>query len=599
MRHAVQVTLGEATTRSSSSSTAWRSWWETGVVYQIYVRSFTDGDGDGIGDLRGIRSRLPYLVELGVDAIWLTPCFPSPQHDHGYDVADYFDIEPAYGSLDDFDQLVDEAHRVGIRVLMDIVPNHCSWDHPLFRAALNAPLGSEEREMFWFRRGSDPDGSTPPNNWKAIFGGAAWTQITEPDGAAGMWYLHTFTPQQPDWNWSNPNVVAHFENVLRFWFDRGVDGFRVDAVVPVGKHPDLPDAPTTSAGTRETDVALQNPYSMFRKEGHEVWRGWRRFVDAYNFEHPERDVFTVAEAYTPQRPDLLLDYANRSEFHQVFTFDLLLSTWNAASLRKAIEPNLAALIGADVAPTWTLNNHDAHRVVTRYGRADAHLDSSYTGNNLVNSDAPVDVAVGTRRATAGALLMLSLPGSAYLYQGEELGLPEVVDIPDSARQDPIFFRTEGREAGRDGCRIPLPFTVDAGGNHGFSSAQPASPSWLPQPIGWGQHAADAQVNNPASVYSIYRHALATRRRFVARTSRDIYWHDLPDHLDHLLCFDRGALRVLLNCSTAAVALPAWLTAAHSVAAASNLDVALGAAPMELPGDTCVWLIADDASALPT
>ena len=217
------------------------AWWETAVVYQLYVRSFADSNDDGIGDLAGIRGRLPYLADLGIDAIWLNPCYPSPQIDHGYDVADYFDIEPDYGDLAEFDALVRDARALGIRIMMDVVPNHCSTEHAWFRDALASPPGSSERERFYFRDGRGAHGDEPPNNWQAIFGGSAWTRIDEADGSPGQWYLAVFTPAQPDLNWNHPDVVDYFDGVLRFWFDRGVDGFRADSVTLVGKAPGLPD----------------------------------------------------------------------------------------------------------------------------------------------------------------------------------------------------------------------------------------------------------------------------------------------------------------------------------------------------------------------
>ena len=304
-----------------------RPWWRDAVVYQIYVRSFADGDGDGIGDLAGIRRRLGHVAALGADAVWLTPCYPSPQYDHGYDVADYCDIEPTYGDLAGFDALVAEAHALGLRVLMDVVPNHCSVEHPWFRAAVAAGRGSPERARFYFRDGRGPNGDEPPNNWQAIFGGPAWTRVDEPDGSPGQWYLHVFTPWQPDFDWSNPDVLAFFADVLTFWFDRGVDGFRVDAVTVVGKPAGLPDCPPERRPRCYEHVP----------SGFDVWKDWRRIVDDYERAHPGRSLTTVGEAYAGRRPDLLARYAAPDAFHQTFSFDLLLSPWEAGSLRRAID----------------------------------------------------------------------------------------------------------------------------------------------------------------------------------------------------------------------------------------------------------------------
>jgi alpha-glucosidase len=565
-------------------------WWRHAVVYQLYVRSFADSDGDGIGDLAGIIQRMEHLAQLGVDAVWLNPCYPSPQLDHGYDVADFFDIEPAYGDLATFDRLVAEARRYGIKVLMDIVPNHCSSQHAWFQAALAAAPGSPERSRFYFRDGRGEHGELPPNNWVAVFGGPAWTRITEADGTLGQWYLHTFTPWQPDFDWSSPDVVDMFDRALRFWFDRGVEGFRVDAVAVAGKAPGLPDAPTIGEGTAETDRWAHNPYTVFWPSAHESWKHWRAVIDDYERAHPGRQLVTVSEAYTPGRPDLLLEFIAPDEFHQSFCFDLMLSPWNAPMLRTAIDDMYRALSAAGASMTWTLNNHDTQRSVTRYGREDATSPSSFTGNNLVYTGTPVHLEVGAPRARAAALLALALPGAIYLYQGEELGLPEVLDLPDEAREDPIFVRTEGREIGRDGCRVPMPWTTDPASTFGFSESPsdgsaPMAP-WLPVPADWGRYAASVQAADPDSMLATYREAIAARRG-LHLDDAPLEWleTDAPD----VLAFRRGALTVLLNVGSASWTVPASVVdlAAASVATCSRPDVDLGRG---LPGDTAVWLV---------
>jgi alpha-glucosidase len=579
-----------------------RTWWGEAVVYQVYVRSFADANGDGIGDLAGARSRLEYLSELGVDAIWLTPCYPSPQHDHGYDVADYFAIEPEYGGLEEFDALVTDARRHGIRVLMDIVPNHCSHEHSWFREALAAPPGSPARERFYFRDGTGPDGSEPPNNWRAVFGGSTWTRTNAANGTPGQWYLHTFTPWQPDFNWSNPDVIEHFDEVLRFWFDRGVDGFRVDAVTVVGKAPGLPDAPEPTDGQRrDTDAWIANPYNHFWPSAHEHWKHWRTVIDEYEAAHPGRQLFTVAEAYTPKRPDLLLQYV-RGEFHQSFSFDLMLAPWRADWMREAIREPYDVLSQHDVPVTWTLNNHDTQRAVTRYGRADATEEVSYTANNLVYTGAAVDEELGAIRARAAAVLLYGLPGSIYLYQGEELGLPEVLDLPDVARQDPIFARTDGREPGRDGCRVPLPWTADAAAAHGFSPANPVASPWLPQPESWGRYGADAAERDPSSMLSLYRAAAAWRRRLPDlggspdRSPAPLEWV-LEDH-PTVVAFARGDVIVAINTGADAVALPAQLVQGRQVVLSSAMPtVGDVVTPDVLPGDTAVWLAPPQVAAV--
>ncbi|MEX0846302.1 MAG: glycoside hydrolase family 13 protein [Ilumatobacteraceae bacterium] len=569
--------------RSAATTSGTHPWWRDAVVYQIYVRSFSDANGDGRGDLAGVIERLDYLAELAIDAIWLTPCYPSPQLDHGYDVSDYFDIEPMYGDLSTFDHLVAAARQRGIRVLMDVVPNHCSDRHGWFQAALGSPRGSRERERFWFRDGTGEHGELPPNNWKAVFGGPAWSRITEPDGAAGQWYLHTFTPWQPDFDWHHPDVVELFDAMLRFWFDRGVDGFRVDAVTVVGKEPSLPDAPPAAPGTAETDVWAHNPYTVFWPAAHDYWRHWRALIDAYEDHHPGRSLVTVSEAYTPRRPDLLLSYVQPDQFHQSFCFDLMLSPWHAGLIREAVSSVYDVLSAAGATMTWTLNNHDTQRAVTRYGRADAHLPGSWTGSNLVYTGAPVDLEIGTRRARAMVVFVAALPGSLYLYQGEELGLPEVLDIADDARQDPIFIRTQGREIGRDGCRVALPWTADPADAFGFSpGAGAAVTPWMPQPADWGRWSVSEQVDDRASMLSLYRQLIATRK--VLDPLAPLEWL-MPESAE-VVAFRRGDVTVVMNVSARDVVLPAAMVDRAEPMLSSD------AGPWDVvtvPADSCVWL----------
>ncbi|MEY4606819.1 MAG: hypothetical protein RLY45_1579 [Actinomycetota bacterium] len=572
-------------------------WWRSAVVYQLYVRSFADADGDGRGDLQGIIDRLDHLEQLGVDAVWLNPCYPSPQLDHGYDVSDYFDIEPTYGDLATFDRLVAEANRRRIRVLMDVVPNHCSAQHAWFTSALQAAPGSAERARFYFRDGRGPDGAEPPNNWRSVFGGPAWTRITEPDGQLGQWYLHTFAPAQPDLNWGNGDVRQHFREMLTFWFDRGVDGFRVDAVTVAGKHPDLPDAPPAPDGVAETDAWSHNPYTVFVDSAHEVWREWRSVVDEYERSHPGRHLVTVSEAYTPRRPDLLLKFVEHDQFHQSFGFDLMLSPWNATLLRTAVTDIYDLLTGAGSSLTWTLNNHDVQRAVTRYGRADASSPESWTGSNLVYTGTAVDLDIGVRRAHAMIAFAAGLPGSLYLYQGEELGLPEVLDIPADRREDPIFFQTDGREIGRDGCRVPLPWTTDRSTAFGFSP-RPAEP-WLPQPDDWGRYAMSAQAADPASTLNFYRRLVAARRQLDQSTG--LSWVEVDSSIpgaDDVVAYRRGNVLVALNTGAHPVASEVLGAAARqlrsaviSSTGAARADTSARGAELlmtELPGDSCVW-----------
>jgi alpha-glucosidase len=463
-------------------------WWKDAVVYQVYPRSFADSDGDGIGDLEGLRGRLDYLADLGVDAVWLTPFYPSPLHDGGYDVADYRDVDPRLGTLAGFDALVADAGARGIRVIVDIVPNHCSWDHPLFRAALAAGPGSKERELFIFRPGRGPDGGQPPNNWPSAFGGPAWDRARQVPGQQGRtgtrnqaapdddWYLHMFDVSQPDFNWHHPAVVAMFEDTLRFWLDRGVAGLRVDVAHGLFKDAALPDAPTP-----ERSHAPSGYYHQ--PELHPLYRTWRKILDSYPTTVFPGARTAVGEVWYDD-PATLRPYLAADELPQVFNFDFILSPWDATSVRAAIDSTYAMSDGSQ-AP-WVLGNHDVVRPVTRFGSPAA--------------------------ARSAALVQLALPGSAYVYQGEELGLPEVLDIPDSARQDPTFRRTGGRRVGRDGCRVPLPWST-SGPSFGFSrtpSGQSA-PAWLPQPTGWGTFSVEAEQDDPASFLSLYKAALGLRR----------------------------------------------------------------------------------------
>ena len=437
--------------RMTSSRTDSAAWWRAAVTYQVYPRSFADGDGDGIGDIAGIRSRLPYIRDLGVDAIWLNPWYPSPMADAGYDIADYRAIDPLFGTLAEAEALIAEARALGLHVLLDIVPNHLSSEHPWFRAALAAGPGSHERERFLFRPGRG-DGSQPPNDWESVFGGSAWTRIREPDGKPGEWYLHLFDPGQPDLNWAEPDVHAEFESVLRFWFDRGIDGFRIDVANGLHKHADLPDLGKRSGRPVDEGEGDEDHPFWDRDTVHEVYREWRRVADSY----PEPKMF-VAEAWVPTA-ERLARYVRPDHLHSAFNFDFLLTPWRAALLRASIDEALVALGAVSAEPTWVLSNHDVVRVVSRLGvpqpnersRREVELDET----------AEPDLDLGTRRARAAALLMLALPGGAYVYQGEELGLWEVLDLPEEVLADPIWERSGHTRRGRDGARVPLPWTAD-------------------------------------------------------------------------------------------------------------------------------------------
>ncbi|MDO3683114.1 glycoside hydrolase family 13 protein [Micromonospora sp. C28ISP2-4] len=474
---------------STTPRTTDDDWWRSAVVYQVYVRSFADANADGVGDLQGIRQRLPYLRDLGVDALWLTPFYTSPQVDAGYDVADYRDVDPLFGNLTDFDEMITDAHALGLRIIVDMVPNHTSSAHPWFTAALAAGPGSPERERYLFADGKGEQGELPPNDWESIFGGPAWTRVVD-----GQWYLHLFDPAQPDLNWRHPEVRAEFEDVLRFWLDRGVDGFRIDVAHGMIKAEGLPDVGFNSmtTGQRQSELLGKGRLPYFdQDEVHDIYRAWRPILDSY-----PGGRMAVAEAWaeTPQR---LARYIGPDELHQAFSFDFLDATWSADSFRKVIDTALAesTIVGAPT--TWVLSNHDRQRHVTRYG----------------------DGEVGLRRARAAALLMFALPGCAYVYQGEELGLPEVLDLPDELRQDPAFRRTG---ESRDGCRVPIPW----GGElppYGFGP-DGSELSWLPAPATWRSLSVAAQTGAAGSTLELYRTALRIRHEHPALAGLDgITW----------------------------------------------------------------------------
>jgi alpha-glucosidase len=531
-------------------------WWRDAVVYQIYPRSFADGDGDGMGDFAGITSHVPYLARLGVDAVWISPFYVSPQRDAGYDVADYIDVDPRFGTMADFDAFLAAAHGAGIRVLVDLVPNHSSSDHPWFQAALAAGPGSRERARYVFRPGSGPDGLLPPNNWNSVFGGSAWERIDD-----GEWYLHLFDRTQPDFDWSDPEVADLFDDILRFWLDRGVDGFRVDVAHSLVKEEGLPD----NTVMRDIQGAGGDRGPMWDQDGvHDIYRRWRRLLDGYS---PAR--ILVAEAWV-HPADRMARYIRADEMHQAFNFPYMLAGWSAPALRARIDESLAANHAVDATTTWVQSNHDVVRHATRFGQA----DPTTWVNGIGPDDPQPDAAIGLRRARAIALLTLALPGSAYVYQGEELGLPEHTTLPAEVRQDPTFIRTAGAEIGRDGCRVPLPWRADAPA-YGFNDT---GKTWLPQPEAFGLLAADRQEDDPDSTLALYRSAIRMRRERGLGTVA-LSWNDSPAAvLDATL----GDVRLVLNTGSSSVPLPSDAT----VLLASVPDAVANG---QLSGNASVWL----------
>jgi alpha-glucosidase len=538
--------------------TAASEWWRDAVVYQLYIRSFADGNGDGIGDIAGIRARLDYLRDLRVDAVWVNPWYPSPMADGGYDVADYRGIDPVFGTVPEAESLIVEAHALGLRVILDLVPNHTSDQHLWFREALDSPAGSPARGRYHFRCGRGADGDEPPNDWRSVFGGPAWTRAAD-----GEWYLHLFDSSQPDLNWADPRVHAEFESILRFWFDRGVDGFRIDVAHGMVKADGLPNL-------SEAAFAPADHPHWDRDEVHEIYRAWRQLGDSY----ADPRVF-VAEAWVGS-PERLARYLRSDEMHTAFNFDFLRSPWSADALRRSIDDSMAAVAEVGAPATWVLSNHDVVRHVSRLGRPVALA----ARHSLVDLPPPetLDREVGQRRARAAALLMFALPGSAYIYQGDELGLWEVEDLPEDVLQDPTWERSGHSDRGRDGCRVPMPWSGNAR-PFGFSPDRNNVPSWLPQPADFAAVTVDAQVDDPGSMLTLYRAALRLRTEHAALGDGELTW--LPSTQD-VLYFSRGSGFVcMLNLADAATPLP------------DGADLLIASGPLtpdgELPPDTAAWL----------
>ncbi|MGB6165435.1 MAG: glycoside hydrolase family 13 protein [Pseudonocardiaceae bacterium] len=523
------------------------AWWRNAVFYQVYVRSFADANGDGVGDLEGVRSRLGYLELLGVDALWLTPFFQSPMIDHGYDVSDPRAVDPLFGDLETVDRLVADAHQRGLRVTIDLVPNHTSDRHEWFQAAIAAGPGSPERARYVFRDGSGFGGSRPPNNWTSVFGGPAWTRLPPSASDAGQWYLHLFAPEQPDLNWENPEVAADLEQTLRFWLDRGVDGFRIDVAHGMAKPAGLPDMPyPIGAHSDPLDTSLVDP--RFDADGvHDIHRMIRKVLDEYPSRMAIGEIWVKDDAAFAR-------YIRPDELHLGFNFRLLGADFDAEAVRTAIEHSVLAVQGSPAPATWTISNHDTVRPVTRYG-----------GGQL-----------GLARARAMALVQLALPGPAYLYNGDELGLPNV-ELPDWALQDPVWKRSGRTERGRDGCRVPLPWE-GVNSPYGFS-ATPGT--WLPMPGDWANRTVEAQLEDPSSTLSLYRQAVELRQEHPAFAGTEVEWYGAPPGC---LAFRRkgGGLVCALNASGELVSLPV-----------GQVLLASGPLPLSgdvLPPDTAVWLL---------
>ena len=559
-------------TLSGSDLAADPNWWRQASVYQIYPRSFSDSNGDGIGDIKGITAKVPYLKDLGIDAVWLSPFYPSALADGGYDVDDYRDVDPKLGTLEDFDEMSAALHAAGIKLIADIVPNHSSNRHAWFQEALTSPRGSDARERYIFRDGLGQNGELPPSDWESVFGGPAWERITEPDGTPGQWYMHIFAKEQPDLNWSNREIRDDFLKTLRFWSDRGVDGFRVDVAHALTKDLTEPllskvELSEANSGTDGFDDG-SHPF-WDRDEVHEIYVEWREVFNEYN---PPRTAVAEAWVHASRRGR----YASPEGLGQAFNFDLLQADFDADEFREIITRNLAEATESGASSTWVFSNHDVVRHATRYGlpKGGGKHAKGQDGKGWLLAGAPseeLDVELGLRRARAATQLMLALPGSAYLYQGEELGLQEVADIPDAERQDPTFFRNKGVEIGRDGCRVPLPWAAE-GSSFGFGDGG----AHLPQPAWFGRYAVAAEDGVEGSTLEFYRQALKLRREL--QTSEELQWHTTASPA--VLHFSRpGGWQTVTNFGNEPAPLPAG-------------TVLLSSGPLEknlLPGSTTVWL----------
>lgn len=527
-----------------------REWWRDAVIYQVYLRSFADSDGNGTGDIAGLRSRLDYLEELGIDAIWVNPWYQSPLNDGGYDVANYRSIHPQFGTLDEARQLIEDARDRGIRLLVDLVPNHTSSEHEWFRAAITSPPGSAERDRYHFRQGRGSNGELPPNDWQSTFGGPAWSRV--PDGE---WYLHLFDPTQPDLNWSNPEVRSEFRDILRFWLDMGASGFRVDVAHGKSKNPDYPDL---GEMVDQLDVADDHP-TWDRPELHEIVQEWRVILDEYP------GAMMVAEAWVANWTRLVR-YLRPGEYHQVFDFLFLQSPWDATQLGMRIDEAIRTTSSMGASPTWVLSNHDVVRHTTRYGLP-ATVDPEEW---LLEGDrSMLDREAGLRRARAATLMVMALPGSVYVYQGEELGLHEVYDLPTDALEDPVWERSGHTRKGRDGCRVPIPWSA-SGASFGFGT----DGSWLPQPRAWGDVSVEAQRGAEASTLELYKRAIELRRQLLQEEPFE--WQEWNPGI---IAFSRGPVTCLVNLSEHPVELPS-----------GQVVLASDSPREELAPDTAVWII---------
>jgi alpha-glucosidase len=486
-----------------------KNWWRQAAIYQIYPRSFADTDGNGIGDLKGVTSKVDYLASLSLDAVWLSPFYPSPLADGGYDVADYRNVDPKLGTLEDFDEMLAALHARGIRVFVDIVPNHSSHIHQWFKDAIDSTPGSKERARYIFRDGRGANGEIPPTDWPSHFAPSAWTHESAWGGKHNQWYMHWFAPEQPDWNWDNPEVEADFLATLKFWADRGVDGFRIDVAHALKK--DLSE-PLRMRATMEYD-APQNLEGtgilMDRNEVLDVYRTWRKLFNSYD---PPR----VAVAEANVHPSRMPLYASEDTLGQSFDFRFIDAAFTARNYKECVSQSLELAKKNKSSTTWTLGNHDQMRYATKLG-----LHPIVDRNDWLLSHGqshPVDFEIGTRCSVAANLFILALPGCTYIYQGDELGIHEVANIPFDQVQDPVYLRNLKQAKGRDGARVPLPWTR-GDKNFGFGTGTPH----LPQPEWFADFSVEAESGDSGSPLEIFRAALKLRREL--QCAEEITWHE--------------------------------------------------------------------------
>lgn len=571
-------------------------WWKQAVVYQIYPRSFKDVNGDGLGDIAGVTEKMDYLKNLGIDAIWLSPFYPSDLADGGYDVIDYRNVDPRLGTMADFDAMAAAAHEAGIKVIVDIVPNHTSNKHKMFIEALAAGRGSAARDRYIFREGRGEHGELPPNDWQSLFGGPAWQQVDD-----GQWYLHMFAKEQPDLNWKNPDVHEEFKKTLRFWSDHGTDGFRIDVAHGLAK--DLDSVPLADMDPAAVQHVLpaDGAFSPLwdRPEVHDIYREWRQVFNEYN---PPR--FAVGEAWVKAESQHL--YASTDELGQVFNFEFAEANWFADEFRTAIADGLrAAEETHGSTTTWVMNNHDVPRSPSRFGLPQVK-DAPYhqLAHDWLLRDGETyreNRELGTRRARAAALMELGLPGSAYVYQGEELGLFEVANIPWDRLEDPTPFNTRRNftDKGRDGCRVPMPWKAAdcgepaswspdfiTGGTFGFGPEQgDSADAHLPQPAWFKDFAADVEADDNGSMLHLYRKLLQLRQTVLTATGDTSA--DLLDMGDTVVVYSRPATEgrrflSVTNFGDEPIALPD-----DAVAIANSVPLTDDG---KLDSDASVWLL---------